>query len=464
MKMKVLILTLVAMVMTGCTDKGESSAQGAGDNTAITGSNNSADSQNPQNGEEEVGTGEESSEDAGKNEESTSEETGVEDDSSSMSGSATGSNDTTSGEETAAEENDHTAQTGNGNTQNSGTTESSEEGTMGDDTANAGETQESGTNDEQTGDSNANGGSTQEQSSETGSSSSGSSDDQTAQTGDDTVNTGNGDTSDGTAQEEESETDSEASENDGEQTTDTDDGTVDEDDGTEEQDTGSNDTEEEDAGNIVIAEPQAKVVSGWYMRTVATATLPDGRVFQHNSAGVFGELDESQDGLDKHDISAYGTTIFQVRFINEDFGTDDGYFSDYRSYTQSDEKRVWTFQIKNQRDVDLSSATFTLGIEGMYEVFKSQTGYIETVSKDQDRKNRLFLVDVDNGDVYSYRETKNLVLKMDGKHTRTFRWVIGHVTEEDKQPLPNAKIIGKGTGDFQAPASDTTSKFGTPPQ
>lgn len=227
---------------------------------------------------------------------------------------------------------------------------------------------------------------------------------------------------------------------------------------------------DEDPGDTSppAVEPAAKKV-GWYLRTTAKAELPDGRTFEHTTAGVFGELDDSEDGKDRHDIASYGKAVFQVRLINDELGKDVQYFSDYRKYDGYDKKQVWTFQIKNQYDTDLSSASLKIDVEQMRNVLRKEgeSRFIETLAKNDDKRSQLVLVDVDNQKTYSYSELKTANLSMDGKHTRTFRWVLGGVDNADLEPL-QAKVstlsAEQTESDFTPRTTNSTSKFGTPPE
>lgn len=213
--------------------------------------------------------------------------------------------------------------------------------------------------------------------------------------------------------------------------------------------------------------------SGWYMRTVTTASLPDGTTFTHKTAGVFGELDESKDGKDRHDIPSYDKAVLQSVFVNDNIDPQNTYYSDYRHYGQSG-KEVWTFQVKNQQTTNLANAAIHFEVEGPYTVYRNtketSPRYIEQLSKDDSKKRALTLVDVDNQRTYSYDELKTADLSMDGKHTRTFRWVLGDVSNEDMQPLQanvsTQSLQGQSTqnaeSDFIPAPSDGT--FGTPPE
>jgi hypothetical protein len=184
--------------------------------------------------------------------------------------------------------------------------------------------------------------------------------------------------------------------------------------------------------------------AGWYLRTVATATAQDGKVYVHKTAGVFGLLAESSNEKDRHDIAAYGegAAILQVLFTPTEWGEDNGnYFSNYKHYDEShpNERNVWKFQVRNPKSVNLADADLKLDLVGPYAITSTkQNGsvqYKETLSRDMTALlNNLTLVDVDNQREYGYDELKNANLGMDGVHTRSFRWVVGPVTQEDFKP------------------------------
>lgn len=212
----------------------------------------------------------------------------------------------------------------------------------------------------------------------------------------------------------------------------------------------------------------------WYMKTVAKATADDATEYVHNTAGIFGELKESQDTKDRHDIAGFGTAILQVVFPHTEWEEDNGdYFSDYRALTDEESKKVWTFQVKNQRDVDLADAPLQLLLYGPYDVTPTEENghvtYEEALSKDTSKKTSITLIDVDNQVEYSYEELKTLQLNMDGLHTRTFKWVLGTVTQEDYAPLTTVaakSMLLKSTAEMFKMSSETASnsKFGLPPQ
>ncbi len=212
---------------------------------------------------------------------------------------------------------------------------------------------------------------------------------------------------------------------------------------------------------------EKKVLAGWYMRTIAKATLADGSKYVHQTAGVFGELDESSDEKDKHDIASFKDAILQVVFLPEWDKDGESYFSDYRSYGDA-QKQVWTFQVKNQRDVNLASADLNLSIAGLYDVYKvNDTRYEEELASNNSKKTSLNLVDVDNSTSYTLEQLTTASLSMDGEHTRTFRWVLGTVEESDYAPsvssAPQRSAARTTTSDFKE-APQTNGTFGLPPQ
>lgn len=195
-----------------------------------------------------------------------------------------------------------------------------------------------------------------------------------------------------------------------------------------------------------LLRPIREQYAGWYMRIGASATAIDGTVYKHSTAGVFGELAQSRNSIDRHDIPAYGAAAFQVVFPHLDWGQDSGdYWSDYRAYRPSAryQRLVYTFQVKNQNTVDLSNASLQLFVEEAQPVkFIRERGQIQyresgsgSSSNDISTSNHFTLVDVDNHRTYSLDELEAASLTMDGLHARTFRMVRGQVRDEDFTPL-----------------------------
>ena len=227
----------------------------------------------------------------------------------------------------------------------------------------------------------------------------------------------------------------------------------------------NNSTSGDDTNDTQPVTPPKPKLSGWYLRTVAKATK-EGVVYIHKTAGVFGELEESSDTLDKHDIPALEQATLQVRFINKQLDPDKKYFSDYRHYdasTSETRKLTWSFIVENSNSlIDLSDASLQISVEDLRDIYKpvDNFNYIEKISPNQQKRDKLTLIDLDNNESYSYNDLQNISLNMDGKHIRQFRWVLGDIDNDDFTPiysnkkLKSQKIIQK---------SQNQSKFGVPP-
>lgn len=200
-----------------------------------------------------------------------------------------------------------------------------------------------------------------------------------------------------------------------------------------------------DAGVVEESKKQKKQKvkdAGWYMRIRAIATTDDGTVYKHDTAGVFGKLKHSKYKKDRHDIPAYDAATFQVVFPQYNWGDDSGdYFSDYRKWKEkrTDKRVVYTFQVKNQKTVDLSNASLRLFVDPPQNVnfIKESNGHIKYIETDKEpeKLDDFTLVDVDNQKTYSMDELENTNLSMDGNHTRTFRMVRGNVRKKDFKPV-----------------------------
>ena len=219
--------------------------------------------------------------------------------------------------------------------------------------------------------------------------------------------------------------------------------------------------------------------AGWFARTEVKAIDSNGVVYEHKTAGVFGALVQSSDVQDQHDIPGYGAALFQVIFL-PDFSTDTtaGYFSEYKKFDENsvNNKKVWTFQIKNQNSVNLSGEKIVIDLEGAYNVkYRDDRGrveYEESTDINTTILDRLTLIDVDNQTSYGASELSGLDLRMndaDGNpvHTRTFRWVLGSVDASDYVALPAPqRAAGRvASSDFEEEeTSKKRGKFGLPPQ
>lgn len=233
-------------------------------------------------------------------------------------------------------------------------------------------------------------------------------------------------------------------------------------------------TENVDDVLIEVSAPVEKKVSNWYMKTVVDTTLSDGTSYSYKKGGVFGELEESSDGKDRYDVLSYGTRALHIVFPRTEWEEDNGdYVSDYHGIKNEAEKRVWTFQVKNQSsDIDLSNAPLKIALDGPYDVeFKNEKGYIsfnERPSKDMSKKTSITLVDVDNQTAYSYAELTTANLSMDGLKTRTFKWVLGSVDPSDYEAVaaPDLNVNTASLLRKSAAATatfDPDDKFGLPP-
>ncbi len=233
------------------------------------------------------------------------------------------------------------------------------------------------------------------------------------------------------------------------------------------------DTSSEQGGSI---DPETPIdpykTAGWYGKTIVSATASDGTLYQYSTAGVFGELVQSDDAKDQHDIPGYGTAILQVVFPQTEWSADNGdYFSNYQHFDEnSTQKRVWTFQIKNQHTVNLENAPITINLAGVYDVeYRDDRGsveYKESTTINQERVDALKLVDVDKSTSYTLQELTTANLTMEGLHTRTFRWVLGSVDTTDYESLPAPqRAAGRTETEFKAaPVRQGGGKFGLPPQ
>ncbi len=227
---------------------------------------------------------------------------------------------------------------------------------------------------------------------------------------------------------------------------------------------------------IVLKPVDPYRTAGWYGRTTISAEATDGTVYEHMTAGIFGELIQSIDGKDQHDIPAYQASILQVMMIDDALNQNNTfYFSNYKHFDANNVvKRTWTFQVKNQITVDLSNAPIKITLPTLYNVsYRDDRGrieYKEATENNTSIMSNLHLVDVDNQTEYTIDTLATANLNMDGKHTRTFRWVLGSTDANDYQPLfAVQRSAGRNavvTAEEFTPASVQQSgggKFGLPP-
>jgi hypothetical protein len=231
-------------------------------------------------------------------------------------------------------------------------------------------------------------------------------------------------------------------------------------------------------GNGADIPTETAKTGGWYGRTVVSATK-DGKVYKHSTAGVFGELVDSDEAIDNHDIPSFGTSILKVVFPQDDGSSNGDFFSNYQGFDSGD-KKSWEFQIKNDDHsiVDLANAPISIALPEVkkvsYKKVKGQIIYGEEVA-DNSKAAELTLIDVDNATSYTVDQLPTANLTMQGLHTRTFKWVLGAVEDDDYTAdvaivSNNANITADST-DISADGFDTESvktakaggKFGLPP-
>jgi len=193
-------------------------------------------------------------------------------------------------------------------------------------------------------------------------------------------------------------------------------------------------------------------------------------------------LVDSNVNIDQHDIPGFGSSILQVVFPQDDGSTNADFFSNYQSFDgDADTKRNWTFTIKNQQKPDLKNAPITISLPSIqkvtYKKVKGQIIYDKKELLDNDKKDELTLIDVDNNTVYTVNQLETANLTMQGLHTRTFAWEMGTsepadyvapaVGPEDVNIATNFatetnNISTDSTNSFDAPRAG--GKFGLPPQ
>ena len=234
----------------------------------------------------------------------------------------------------------------------------------------------------------------------------------------------------------------------------------------------TDEADQTDTDSIIV---NVKPRAGWYGKTKVYATQED-TVYQHTTAGIFGVLKESSDTQDKNDIPGVGTAVLQVVFPQTNWEKEENgdYFSDYQSYGAN--KQAWTFQVKNQKEVDLSDATLKIELEGIYDVIYAEDNtaspeYLSLLKVNSDKRAKLTLLDIDNEQSYSVAELASAQLGMNGKHVRTFKWVMGEVDLNDYAvpgELLASDINTKNTLVSKMEAAEaeemkSDSKFGRPP-
>jgi hypothetical protein len=106
---------------------------------------------------------------------------------------------------------------------------------------------------------------------------------------------------------------------------------------------------------------------------------------------------------------------------------------------------------------------FQISVEPLRSVYQKSTNglYREVIEPVQDTRASLKLIDLDEDEVYSYEETQEKRFIMNDKGVRSFRWVLGDVSDEDRNQDISARIT-KSAKKEHTPSEDGT--FGLPPQ
>jgi hypothetical protein len=169
--------------------------------------------------------------------------------------------------------------------------------------------------------------------------------------------------------------------------------------------------------------------AGWHAAIKVKFKKLNTKVYQYKNSTVFGELVNSRNGKDRQDVLSVSSNAIEVVFPQYEWYDNRGdYESDYRHNRKSKEnaKKVWTFQIRLKKDVNLKNVPFSISLDGIYDINiskdNSKVMYAE-VRKDLEKRDLFNLVDVDNGLMYFYDELKDITFTMGGLKRRTFRWI-----------------------------------------
>lgn len=221
----------------------------------------------------------------------------------------------------------------------------------------------------------------------------------------------------------------------------------------------------------VVTTPEPLYTSaGWYGQIKVSATAANGKVYADHTAGIFGELIESLETKDKHDIPGFGKAIFQVLFPKTDWGEESNdYFTDYRAHrAEYVENKRWIFQLKNQKQPDLSTAPVMIDIGNFRDVsaIEKEGRFIYKMSGPLKAPDvTLFsVIDLDNQKLYTLGELKEAQLTMQNRTTRTFLLVLGEVEADDYAVPVGAPSSEKSTASDTQRYIEQSSGFGKPPQ
>ncbi len=167
----------------------------------------------------------------------------------------------------------------------------------------------------------------------------------------------------------------------------------------------------------------------WYLRLTAVSkpeNLADGN-------NVLGQLGESSDGLDRHDLldlGGFGTPYLTLSFPIEDpGGVVESYTSNYHA-VNTDIADQWVFEVKSDdpyRDIDLYWDGLYL-LEGIWTQDTGKKTWSESKQMEPGKLySRMVLEDVDLGveiDAVDDDVVNHYSFNMDGLNVRTFRWIM----------------------------------------
>jgi hypothetical protein len=214
----------------------------------------------------------------------------------------------------------------------------------------------------------------------------------------------------------------------------------------------------------------------WYVSVRVSVVNPaTGTVHVSDNPAVFGKLEQSEDGRDRHDIKPYGSIVrarAAAGFIHDDWGDDSGqYLSDYRkSGSQTD---TWVMTVFSS----VPGGVVTLKWNGLYELTENTAGsgfpFLQEKRLDSRTLEDLSLIDLDTGEIIpaiTDGALNTYAFTMDGATSRNFRWVLGPIKNkyfdnEDNLSLlvMDAEKAAKKEA-LEARANErATSKFGAPP-
>ena len=168
----------------------------------------------------------------------------------------------------------------------------------------------------------------------------------------------------------------------------------------------------------------------WYLRLIVQSPSGDLR----DSNNVLGQLFDSVDGYDSHDLrelAPFAAPYLTIVFPHVDWvGHEDNYTSDYHA-VKWQETDQWVFQVKSDDpwlDVDL--------YWGNVRVL--QQGDVTS----EELLEKMFLEDLDTGELIKIVEdgvsVMSYLFNMDGKTIRTFRWIL-----KGKEDKGGGKVINK---------------------